>query len=54
MYLENLEEYFDSKIKNPDYTLFKNVLESMKYTTCLGGKRLRGILCLETCKMEPY
>ena len=23
----------------------------MKYTTCLGGKRLRGILCLETCKM---
>lgn len=48
---ENLSEYFDSKIENPDYALFKNVLESMKYTTCLGGKRLRGILCLEASRI---
>ncbi len=48
---KTLEEYFDERLKNPEYKLFKNVIESMKYTTCLGGKRLRGILCLETCKM---
>ncbi len=48
---KKLEEYFDERIKNPEYKLFKNVLESMKYTTCIGGKRLRGILCLEACRI---
>jgi len=48
---ENLEKYFDEKLKNPEYVLFKDVIESMKYTTCLGGKRLRAILCLEACKI---
>lgn len=48
---KTLEEYFDERLKNPEYNLFKDVIESMKYTTCLGGKRLRGILCLEACKM---
>ncbi len=48
---KKLEEYFDERLKNPEYKLFKDVIESMKYTTCLGGKRLRGILCLEACKM---
>ncbi len=47
----NLEKYFDEKLQNPEYKLFKNVIDSMKYTTCLGGKRLRAILCLEACKM---
>lgn len=48
---KTLEEYFNEKLENKDYTLFKNVLESMKYTTCLGGKRLRAILCLEACRI---
>ncbi len=47
----NLEKYFDEKLQNPEYKLFKNVIDSMKYTTCLGGKRLRAILCLEACKI---
>ncbi len=48
---KTLEEYFDERLKNPEYVLFKDVIESMKYTTCLGGKRLRAMLCLEACKM---
>lgn len=48
---KTLEEYFDDKLKNKEYTLFKDVLESMKYTTCLGGKRLRAVLCLESCRI---
>lgn len=48
---KKLKEYFDERLENPEYKLFKDVIESMKYTTCLGGKRLRGILCLEACKM---
>ena len=48
---ENLEKYFDERLQNPEYKLFKDVIESMKYTTCLGGKRLRAIFCLEACKI---
>lgn len=48
--IENkLDEYFNETLKQTDAKYFKNVLDSMKYTTCLGGKRLRGILCLEAC-----
>ncbi len=46
-----LEEYFDERLKNPEYKYFYNVIKSMKYTTCLGGKRLRAILCLEACRI---
>lgn len=48
---ENLEKYFDERLQNPEYKLFKDVIESMKYTTCLGGKRLRAIFCLEACRI---
>jgi len=48
---ENLEKYFDEALQNPEYKLFKDVIESMKYTTCLGGKRLRAIFCLEACRI---
>ncbi len=48
---DNLEAYFDERINMPEYKLFKDVLESMKYTTCLGGKRLRAIFCLETARI---
>ena len=48
---ENLEKYFDERLQNPEYKLFKDVIESMKYTTCLGGKRLRAILCMESCRI---
>lgn len=48
---EHLEKYFDEKLQNPKCNLFKNVIESMKYTTCLGGKRLRAVFCLEGCRI---
>ncbi len=48
---ESLEKYFDERLQNPEYTLFKDVIESMKYTTCLGGKRLRAVFCLEACRI---
>lgn len=41
---DKLDEYI--QIEYPQ-TLFK----SMKYTVTLQGKRLRPIMCLETCKM---
>ena len=44
---ENLEKYFDERLQNPEYGLFKDVIESMKYTTCLGGKRLRAVFVLK-------
>lgn len=48
---KTLEQYFDERLQNPEYKLFRDVIDSMKYTTCLGGKRLRGILCLEACRI---
>jgi len=48
---KTLEEYFDERLNDPSCTLFKDVIKSMKYTTCLGGKRLRAIFCLEACNI---
>lgn len=48
---ESLEKYFDERLENKEYSLFKDVIESMKYTTCLGGKRLRAVFCLEACRI---
>lgn len=44
-----LEQYFDEYLQKEKYA--KKVWESMKYTTLLGGKRLRAIFCLETCRL---
>ena len=41
---EKLDEYM--QIEEP-----QNLFKSMKYTVTLPGKRLRPILCLETCRM---
>lgn len=45
---KSLEEYFSEQIQNSKYD--KTLWESMSYTTLLGGKRLRAIFCLETCR----
>lgn len=44
-----LEEYFEDFKKNAQYE--KTLFESMSYTTLLGGKRLRGVFCLEMCRI---
>lgn len=41
---QKLDEYM--RIEEP-----QSIFKSMKYTVTLNGKRLRPILCLETCKM---
>lgn len=41
---KNLDEFI--KIQYPE-----NIFKSMKYTVTLPGKRLRPIMCLETCKI---
>lgn len=41
---EKLDEYI--KIEYPE-----NIFKSMKYTVMLPGKRLRPVMCLETCRM---
>ncbi|MCM1338864.1 MAG: polyprenyl synthetase family protein [Muribaculaceae bacterium] len=41
---DKLDEYIE--IKYPE-----NIFKSMKYTVTLPGKRLRPIMCLETCRM---
>lgn len=48
---ETLENYFNEILNNKEHVFAKKTIESMKYTTCLGGKRLRAILCLESCKI---
>ncbi len=48
---ETLREYFDEILQNKACLYAKKTAEAMKYTTCLSGKRLRGILCLESCKI---
>lgn len=47
---KTLEEYFDERLKNPEYNLFKDVIESMKYTTCLGGKGFAEFYVLKLVK----
>ena len=41
---ENLEKYMDTSYPN-------ELFESMRYTVLLPGKRLRPVMCLETCRM---
>ena len=48
---ETLVSYFDEILENKTHLYAKKTIEAMKYTTCLGGKRLRGILCLEACRL---
>lgn len=48
---ETLNIYFDEILENKTHAFAKKTAESMKYTTCLGGKRLRAILCLESCNL---
>ncbi len=48
---EELINYFDEILNDKTHAYAKKTIEAMKYTTCLGGKRLRGILCLESCRM---
>ncbi len=48
---ETLIQYFDEILYNKTHKFAKKTAESMKYTTCLAGKRLRGILCIETCRI---
>lgn len=48
---KKLAEYFDMALQKKEFKLFKDVIEAMKYTTCLGGKRLRAIFCLEAAKI---
>ena len=48
---ETLLKYFDEILDNKEHFYAKKTMESMKYTTCLGGKRLRAILCLESCNL---
>lgn len=44
----SLEKYFGERVQNSKYD--KTLWKSMSYTTLLGGKRLRAIFCLETCR----
>lgn len=48
---ETLETYFDEILDDKRHIFAKKTIESMKYTTCLPGKRLRAILCLESCNI---
>lgn len=48
---ETLASYFDEILNNQELKYTKKSIEAMKYTTCLGGKRLRAILCLESCRI---
>ena len=43
-----LEIYFEEYKKNSSYSSI--IWDSMSYTTLLGGKRLRAIMCLEIAK----
>lgn len=48
---ETLENYFNEILNDKRHIFAKKTIESMKYTTCLPGKRLRAILCLESCNI---
>ena len=48
--IENrLKEYFDEYSINSSYS--SKIWEAMSYTTLLGGKRLRAIMCIEIAKI---
>ncbi|MBQ8475615.1 polyprenyl synthetase family protein, partial [bacterium] len=44
-----LSEYFDEYSKNSSYSSV--IWDAMRYTTLLGGKRLRAIMTLEIAKL---
>ena len=46
---ESLKKYFDEYSRNSSYS--SEIWESMAYTTLLGGKRLRAVMCLEIAKL---
>ena len=48
---ETLIKYFDELLENREHIYARKTSDSMKYTTCLGGKRLRAALCLESCRL---
>ncbi len=48
---ETLLSYFEEILNNKEHLYSKKTTEAMKYTTCLKGKRLRGVLCLESCRI---
>lgn len=48
---ETLINYFDEILNNKEHIFAKKTAEAMKYTACSGGKRLRAILCLESCRI---
>ncbi len=47
-YIKLIDEKLDEYIQTEEP---QNLFKSMKYTVTLPGKRLRPIMCLETCKM---
>ena len=47
-YIELVDKTLD-KYLNPEFP--KAIFESMKYTVTLPGKRLRPVMCLESCRM---
>ena len=48
---EVLKSYFDINKYNLPKNFPHEIINSMAYTTLLGGKRLRAIFCLEACKI---
>lgn len=48
---DELEKYFDELFLCKEHKYAQKTIEAMKYTTCLKGKRLRGILCLEASRL---
>jgi geranylgeranyl diphosphate synthase type II len=48
---EKLHEYLDAKNFELPEAFPRIIFEAMQYTTLLPAKRLRAILCLETCRI---
>jgi len=48
---ESLANYFNEILNDKEFLYAKKTIEAMKYTPCLGGKRLRAIFCLEFCRI---
>lgn len=50
-YIEQIEAALEGAIGVEEETLYGVVQEAMRYSTLGGGKRLRGMLCLELCRL---
>ena len=48
--LEQIEEKLDSYVPKTD-TLYRNLIEAMRYSLLDGGKRIRPLLVLEFCQL---